>query len=261
MILQGLDIGVRLGGKAILEAVSLSLQAGELLAVLGPNGAGKSTLLRVLTGALAPQAGSASLDDRPLKDWNGRELARRRAVLPQSSPLAFGFRAFEVVLLGREPHSGASSREADLEIAEAAMREADVIHLAERSYSTLSGGEQQRVQLARVLSQVWPGEGAEGATFLLLDEPTSSLDLAHQHTILRLAQRWAREGAGVLAVLHDLNLAARYADRLSLLKAGRLEAEGSPEEVLTAETVERCFDLPVTVSRHPSHDSPYVIPD
>ena len=259
-MLQALDVSLRLGGKSILQAVSLSLQAGELLAVLGPNGAGKSTLLRVLTGALMPQVGLAALDDRPLQTWNGRELARRRAVLPQSSPLAFGFRAFEVVLLGREPHSGLSAREEDLEIAEAAMREADVIHLAERSYATLSGGEQQRVQLARVLSQVWPGGRDPSLRFLLLDEPTSSLDLAHQHAILRLARGWSRAGAGVLAVLHDLNLAAMYADRVCILKAGRQEAEGKPEAVFTAGTIKACFDLEVVVSRHPLRDCPYILP-
>ena len=259
-MLQALDVSVRLGGKSILQAVSLSLQAGELLAVLGPNGAGKSTLLRVLTGALAPQVGLAALDDRPLQSWNSRELARRRAVLPQSSPLAFGFRAFEVVLLGREPHSGLSAREEDLEIAEAAMREADVIHLAERSYATLSGGEQQRVQLARVLSQVWPGGRDASLRFLLLDEPTSSLDLAHQHAILRLARGWSRAGAGVLAVLHDLNLAAMYADRVCILKVGRLEAEGRPDDVFTADRIRACFDLEVVVSRHPLRDCPYVLP-
>ena len=259
-MLQALDVSLRLGGKSILEAVSLSLQAGELLAVLGPNGAGKSTLLRILTGALAPQVGRAALDDRPLKAWNGRDLARRRAVLPQSSPLAFGFRAFEVVLLGREPHFGTSGREEDLEIVDAAMREADVVHLAERSYATLSGGEQQRVQLARVMSQVWPGERDSAPRYLLLDEPTSSLDLAHQHAILRLARGWSRAGAGVLAVLHDLNLAAMYADRLCILKAGRVAAEGDPEAVLTEDTIRHCFDLEVVVSRHPLRDCPYVLP-
>ena len=279
-MLQALDIAVRLGGKTILDGVSLALQAGEVLAVLGPNGAGKSTLLRVLTGALAPTRGVARLDGRALRTWDSRALARRRAVLPQSSPLSFGFRAYEIVQLGREPYAGLSARVEDVEIVEAAMAEADVTHLAERVYPTLSGGEQQRVQLARVLAQVWPsagngigqggghgvghggGEGDDGPAvrYLLLDEPTSSLDLAHQHAMLKLAKRWARQGMGVLVVLHDLNLAALYADRICLLKGGRLAADGTPEAVLTAETVEACFDLPVTVTRHPARGCPYVIP-
>lgn len=275
-MLQALDVTVRLGGKTILDGVSLALQAGEVLAVLGPNGAGKSTLLRVLTGALAPTRGGARLDGRVLRSWDARALARRRAVLPQSSPLSFGFRAYEIVQLGREPYAGLSARGEDVEIVEAAMAEADVIHLAERVYPTLSGGEQQRVQLARVLAQVWPSAGTGGgqgngsggdegdeepaARYLLLDEPTSSLDLAHQHAMLKLAKRWARQGMGVLVVLHDLNLAALYADRICLLKDGRLAADGTPEAVLTAETVEACFDLPVTVTRHPDRGCPYVIP-
>lgn len=286
-MLQALDTTVQLGGKTIVDGVSLSLHPGELLAVLGPNGAGKSTLLRVLTGALAPMHGAASLDGRNLRDWNSRTLARRRAVLPQSSPLSFGFRAYEIVQLGREPHAGLTAQSDDDRIVEAAMVETDVVHLAERVYPTLSGGEQQRVQLARVLSQVWPadagpdeegldeeGPGEEGADevgadrFLLLDEPTSSLDLAHQHAMLKLARRWAHwqanggdgPGVGVLVVLHDLNLAALYADRVCLLKGGRLTADGTPDSVLTAETIEACFDLPVTVTRHPIRDCPYVIP-
>lgn len=258
-MLQALDVGVWLGGKPVLDSVSLSLRPGEVLAVLGPNGAGKSTLLRVLAGSLVPQVGHALLEESPLEDWQGPELARRRSVLPQASQIAFGFRAFEIVLLGREPYAGRSSRDADLAIAEAAMKEADVLHLAERRYATLSGGEQQRVQLARVLSQIWCDGRGEWKRFLLLDEPTSSLDLAHQHATLALARRWAGRGVGVLAVLHDLNLAAMYADRLCILKAGCLEAEGAPAAVITEDTVARCFDLKVTVGRHPDRDCPYVL--
>ena len=254
------DPTVRIGDKTILDAVSLTLGAGELLAVLGPNGAGKSTLLRVLSGALAPSEGWVVLDGRPLSDWNRRALARRRAVLPQSSPLSFGFRAYEIVQRGREPYAGLSARDDDNEIVQSAMAEADVVDLAERIYPTLSGGEQQRVQLARVLSQVWPlGVRAE-TRFLLLDEPTSSLDLAHQHALLQLTRRWAEQGLGALLILHDLNLAALYADRICLLRDGRLAADGPPEEVLTPEAIEGCFDLPVTVVRHPSRDRPYVMP-
>ena len=258
-MLQALDVGVWLGGSPVLDCVSLSLQPGEVLAVLGPNGAGKSTLLRVLAGSLTPQVGQALLDERPLEDWPGPELAQRRSVLPQASQIAFGFRAFEIVLLGREPYAGRSARDADLAIAEAAMVEADVLHLAERRYATLSGGEQQRVQLARVLSQIWFEEDSARERYLLLDEPTSSLDLTHQHAALALARRWAGRGVGVLAVLHDLNLAAMYADRICVLKAGCLEAEGSPATVITEDTVARCFGLRVTVGRHPGRDCPYVL--
>ncbi len=233
------------GRRVLIEDLSLSLAPGEVLGLLGPNGAGKSTVLAGLCGDLVPIAGSAVLDGRPLADWSRGDLARRRAVLPQASRMAFSFPVRDIVGMGVLPGSGAVP--ATL-VAEALSR-ADVAHLAGRDYVTLSGGEQQRVQLARVLAQLWSGAGPR---YLLLDEPTASLDLAHQLAVLELARALARdEGFGVLAIVHDLGLAARAADRLALLKDGRLVAAGPPGEVLDSATIARVFGVTARVLPHP----------
>lgn len=253
-MLQALQLCCQRGHRRILEQVELALEPGEVLVVLGTNGAGKSTLLATLTGELAPSAGQVLLDQRPLASWSAQERARRMAVLPQSSVLAFAFEVQEVVAMGRMPH--ASGQRRDAEILREAMAAADVSHLATRSYLSLSGGERQRVHLARVLAQVW--DSAEQGC-LLLDEPTASLDLAHQHLTLQQAREMASRGLAVLVVLHDLNLAARYADRLLLLHEGRVCAQGSPWEVLQVERLEQVFKVPVRVQPHPLHDCPLVL--
>lgn len=260
-MLQACDIRVDLGQTTVLHDVSLSAAPGEVVAVLGPNGAGKSTLLAVLSGALAPRSGHASLEDRPLAKWAPQALALKRAVLPQHSDLAFSFRVLEVVLLGRSPHAGATSREKDFAVATAALMETEADHLADRIYTTLSGGERQRVQMARVLAQIdfTVTNDNSADRYLLLDEPTSSLDLAHQHATLETARRAADRGIGVVVILHDLNLAAMYADRIVVLHGGRVAAEGVPEDVLTEALVHHAFDLSVSIVRHPTRGCPYVI--
>ncbi|MFQ3566156.1 MAG: heme ABC transporter ATP-binding protein [Aggregatilineales bacterium] len=250
-------IAVHIGGATLIEDIALTLTPGQIVALVGANGAGKSTLLRVLAGELTPTQGTVTVADRPLKAWRKRDLAKIRAVLPQASSLAFSFTAFEVVLMGRTPHiSGSESRE-DHDIVLDAMRLTHTDHLAERTYTTLSGGERQRVQLARVLAQIWQGESAR---YLLLDEPTNNLDLAHQHATLMIARRFAARGVGVLAILHDLNLAAQVADHIVVLKAGRVYAAGEPVTVLTADIIQAAFDLPVLIQPHPCYNCPLVIP-
>jgi iron complex transport system ATP-binding protein len=258
-MLKADNIGVTFGSAEVLRGPSLAVAPGEVVAVLGPNGAGKSTLLAVLAGSLRPQRGTATLEGRALAAWSPRALALRRAVLAQQSELAFGFSVLEVVLLGRSPHAGTSTRDADLAVAEACLAEAEVAHLAGRVYTTLSGGERQRVQLARVLAQIDFPAGSGEPRYLLLDEPTASLDLAHQHATLRTARRAAARGIGVLAILHDLNLAAVYADRLVVLSRGQLAAEGPPGPVLTEALVREVFDLAVQVTRHPTRGCPQVV--
>lgn len=260
-MLRADDIVVRFGAAEVLRGPSLAVAPGEVVAVLGPNGAGKSTLLAVLAGTLRPQRGEAALGGRALAAWPPRALALRRAVLPQHSELAFGFSVLEVVLLGRSPYAGTATREDDLAAAAACLAEAEAAHLAGRNYTTLSGGERQRVQLARVLAQIGFPEpaAARESRYLLLDEPTASLDLAHQHATLRTARRAAERGIGVLAILHDLNLAAMYADRLAVLSRGRLAAEGAPAAVLTEALVRETFDLAVQVTRHPTRGCPQVV--
>ncbi len=260
-MLTAQNITVRIGRKTLLDGVSLALHPGEVLAVVGPNGAGKSSLLKTLSGELAPQVGNVLMNGRPLADWDTRQAARMRGVLPQTSALAFRFSVLEVVSMGRSPHRRSHSHADNEKIAGLALKLTDTEHLAERIYTTLSGGERQRVQLARVLAQIWEPCGPLHR-YLLLDEPTSALDLAHQHAVLAIAHRFAAaNAAGVLAILHDLNLAALYADRIAVLHQGRLIAVGPPSQVLNSELIQRIFDYPVTIGRHPLYpDCPLMIP-
>jgi iron complex transport system ATP-binding protein len=257
-MLAARELSVVASGRFLLREVSCALGPGELLAVVGPNGAGKSTLLKVLCGDIAPSAGEVALEGRPLRSWKHLEQARRRAVLPQESSLGFPFTALEVALMGRHPHLRGAESAHDVAIAHEALELARARQLADRLYPTLSGGEKQRVQLSRVLAQIWEVPES-GSRYLLLDEPTNNLDLAHQHGLLQVAKRLAREGAGVFAVLHDLNLAAQYADRLLLLQAGRVAAVGAPHEVITEALIGSVFATPVVVTRHPCLDCPLVV--
>ncbi|WP_342245345.1 heme ABC transporter ATP-binding protein [Pseudomonas sp. OTU5201] len=248
------QLDVLRGSKQVLAGVDLALQPGEVLGVLGPNGAGKSTLLGALCGEVPVAAGTVSLEGRALNDWNGPQRARRLAVLPQSSTLNFAFRVEEVVAMGRMPHD--TGRERDAGVVAEALHAADASHLAGRSYLALSGGERQRVHLARVLAQLWPGGSGQ---ILLLDEPTSMLDPLHQHTTLQTVRTFAERGVAVLVILHDLNLAARYCDRLLLLADGRPYVLGTPEQVLQAEPLKAVFGLEVLVQRHPERGHPLIV--
>lgn len=245
--------------KTLLDDVSLELQTGRILAVVGPNGAGKSTLLQVLGGELAASGGQVVLEDEPLVSWPRRERARRLAVLPQHSTLNFPFTVFDVVLMGRTPHLKGSERAHDYDVVQTALAAVNLSEFAERLYLTLSGGERQRVQFARVLAQLWDAP-ALGGCYLLLDEPTASLDLAHQHQLLAMVQSLARQGVGVMVVLHDLNLAAQYSDQMVVLKAGQRLAAGTPHEVLTPDVIERAFAMPSFVMQHPQLACPLVLP-
>jgi iron complex transport system ATP-binding protein len=251
------SVSYRVNGRALVDAVDLRLEPGQFHALLGANGAGKSTLLRLMAGERKPSAGSVDLNGRDLYDWTDRERARQRAVLPQNESLRFGFTAAQVVELGRLPcprHVPQRERE----IVSEALAASGVAHLALRKYPTLSGGERARVQFARVMAQIW--EPVEfGARYLLLDEPTASLDLAHQHECLRRARRFAAGGAGVLAILHDPNLALRYADRATLLKDGRVLTAGTPAQVLTPETVQAAYGVAARLLFTEGESQPYLV--
>lgn len=231
------------GGRRVLQDVSLCARPGRVLVLIGPNGAGKSSLLGVLAGLLVPSLGSITLDGRALARWAPDALARRRAMLSQQVQLGFAFRADEVVQLGRSPYAMSRERERDGDIVDAALRAAHAWHLRERLYPQLSGGEKQRVQLARVLAQVW--DARDVPAWLLLDEPEAGLDIAHQHFILQRARAMAQQGFGVIAVLHDLNLAARYANDVALLAQGRVLRYGSPRHALDPEVLSTVYGLPL----------------
>lgn len=249
LVAQG--VGVRVGASLLLQDVDLALAPGEVGAVLGPNGAGKSTLLSVLAGLRTPSTGQVWLGGVPLAGQDLSALARYRAVMSQDTAVAFDFTAREVVELGRYPHRLRPSRH-EAGIVSAALALTDVQHLAERPVAGLSGGERARVQLARVLAQIWEWLPGEPARWVLLDEPTAALDLRHQHETLSVVREWARlQGVGVLTVLHDPNLALRYADRVWVLERGRLRASGLPQAVLSPELLHAVWG----VRAQPVHDA------
>jgi iron complex transport system ATP-binding protein len=254
-VIAGDDLGVHLGGRWTLRGVSPRLRPGELVAVLGPNGAGKSTLLRCLAGERQPDAGVASLDAKPLRQWGIRALATRRAVLDQHAEAPEGLTVAELVALGRGPHGDALTAEGVEAIARS-LRAAGVEGFAARAVETLSGGERQRVHLARALAQV----DAPGERYLLLDEPSTHLDVAQQHATLRAVRSLTSRGVGVLAVLHELGLAARYADRVLLLDAGRVRIEGSPAEVLTPAVLREVWGVEFVVPVIDGAPHPVAVP-
>ncbi|MBU5942976.1 heme ABC transporter ATP-binding protein [Streptomyces griseoincarnatus] len=243
---------VRLGGtRDVLHGVDVAVRAGEVLALVGPNGAGKSTLLGALAADIAPAYGVVRIHGRPVSDWSAPELALRRAVLPQASALSFPFSVEEVVRMGRAPWAALGPEDDDAAVAEA-MAATEVTAFAGRPFSALSGGERARVTLARVLAQRAP--------LLMLDEPTAALDLRHQELVLRLCRERARAGDAVVVVLHDLGLAAAYAHRVAVLRAGRVAADGPPEEIFTEPLLSEVYDQPVEVLPHPRTGAVLVLP-
>lgn len=236
-----------------LHDVSMQLAPGELLVVAGPNGSGKSTLFRALLGIVEPSAGDVRIGDRTVRQWSRRELAQLIGAVPQREEPNFPQRVYDAVMLGRWARLGALAPvgASDRRAVDAAMARTRLESLAHRGTDTLSGGEWQRVRLARAL--------ASEPRFLLLDEPGTALDLAHEMTILELLRELVHDGIGVLAITHHLNAALQYADRVLLLDRGRLAAEGAPVEVLTAETVSRVFDWPVAVLQL-ANGAPHLVP-
>jgi len=242
-VLTGRGLTYAVDGRRLLDDVSVAFRPGAFSMIVGPNGAGKSTLLRALCREVVPQHGEVRYADRPLARWSEAELARVRAVLSQTVELGFPLRVWEVVLMGRYPHFTGRPTARDEAACEAAMRWVDVWEWAERDYLTLSGGERQRVQFARVLAQVW--EAAPGRErYLLLDEPLTFLDIRHQLEFLERTRALLAAGdLVVVGVVHDLNLAARFADEVVLMDGGRVLAAGPPDDVLTAEHIGRAFGV------------------
>ncbi len=246
------NIDASYDGRIVLNNFSVCARSGEIVGVVGPNGAGKSSLVRVISGTLAPTRGKILLDDVDLLALDATTRAKKIAVVPQSTRVPDAFSAGEVVLMGRTPHLPlfGAERASDFEIAQEAMERTDSDWYAERLIGELSGGEQQRVVIARALAQE--------PRVLLLDEATAHLDLKHQTAIWSLVRDLARAGLIVIAALHDLNLAAQYADRLALLREGELLVCDEPARVLTREWLKRAYDVSVAVSEHPLYHTPIV---
>ena len=250
------QLSYRLGQKYLLDSVSLTLHAGEALALVGMNGAGKSTLLKCVTGEWQPTAGDVLIQQHPLSRYSGEDRAQWLGMLPQSSTLNFPFTVQEVVALGRYPHRSGNQR--DREIVRAAAAACDISHLLDKLYTRCSGGEQQRVHLARVLAQIWEPV-PDRQRMLMLDEPVAGLDLAHQHALFQQMAPLQAQGVGVLFVVHDLNLAARYADRIAVLDDGKLVCIDTPEAVMTPARIRRHFHLDVDIIPHPQSGVPTLI--
>jgi iron complex transport system ATP-binding protein len=241
-------VSLAIRSKWLLRNVSLAVEPGEIIALVGPNGAGKSSLLRALAGDTNPTSGRVLLENRPIDDYHPRELALKRAVLPQQTVLQFAFSVREVVEMGR----GVRRLDDDDEIITTSLRKTDSLDLADRIYPSLSGGEQARVTLSRVLSQE--------TRILLLDEPTASLDLHHQQLVMEISRDLVAGGASVVVILHDLNLAAAYADRIGVMRSGELVAIGTPWATCTESLLTEVFSCPIAVIRNPTRDCPLVIP-
>lgn len=240
----------------ILQDVSLDVGAGKVVVVLGPNGAGKSSLLKVASGEITPQSGEVHFNNRLLSSCPPAEKALHMAVLPQQSLLNFPFTVEEVVMLGRTPHN--TGLVVDQEIVSQALRSTDSDYLRQQTYTSLSGGEKQRVQLARVLAQVWQSED-DGDRVVILDEPTSALDYSHQQMVARLLREHSARGCAVVTAMHDLNLAAQCADHLVLMCCGQLRAFGSPEEVLQEDLLQEVFQVTFHRVTHPETGRPWLL--
>lgn len=247
------NMSLKVGNRLLLDNINVQLNPGEVVALIGPNGAGKSTLLRTLTGFQPPSSGRILLNDKDLASWSSEALSRLRAVMRQQSTMAFSWSVEEVIAMGRAPWPSQSTDEVVNQVM--ALTGCDA--LKGRDFCRLSGGEQQRVQLARALVQLWHEDVPRG--WLFLDEPTSALDLYHQQHVLRLLKRLANMGQlSVCVVLHDLNLAALWADRIVLLHQGQVVADGTPDTVLEEETLQRWYQAELRVFRHPEHPVPQV---
>ncbi|MET3599046.1 iron complex transport system ATP-binding protein [Martelella mangrovi] len=252
-------ITVALSGRPVLKDVSLEAEAGELTAICGPNGSGKTTTLKAIAGDLKPDTGNVTINGKDIAGLAPWQLAQLRGVLPQASNLAFPFTVTEVLRMGL---SGRAHRdgEADRRTMAKALKSVDLDGFEGRFYQELSGGEQQRVQLARVLCQIEAPLAHGSPRWLLLDEPVASLDILHQLAIMRLAQTFCRNGGGVVAVMHDLNLTALFADRIVLMKDGEVAAAGTPKQVLTNENLFTVFGARLSVNQTPTDDTTFVLP-
>lgn len=250
--IEATNVSVRIDGKHILTDASISVAAGEVLALIGPNGAGKSTLLSAITGDQARSGGEVRIAGRRLEDWRLRELSQRRAVLLQDNGVFFPFTVEQVVEMGRAPWQRTVRENEDDEAVAEALALTDIERFRQRRVPSLSGGERARSAFARILAQ--------RTGVLLLDEPTAALDLRHQEDVLRLARDRARAGDAVVVVLHDLNLAAAYADTIALLSHGEIVATGTPAEVLTADRIGAVYEQAVEIMTHPVSGATLIIP-
>jgi iron complex transport system ATP-binding protein len=246
------SVGLVLDGRAIVKTVTMEVYPGEVLALVGPNGAGKSSILSLLAGDVQATSGTAFLGDRDVTKFRPDEASRLRSVLMQANQVSFPFSVWEIVEMGRAPWERTPQIAEDDDAIEEALRLADVGHLSERRFNQLSGGERARVSLARVLAQRTP--------LVLLDEPTAALDLKHQESVMSTIRGLADQGRAVVVVVHDLSVAAGYANRVAMVVDGKLEATGSPSDVIVADRVSRVYGVDVDIEQVGHPPRPVVLP-
>jgi iron complex transport system ATP-binding protein len=258
LMLSVKDINYQLGKKEILRDISLSFLPGEINMILGPNGSGKSTLLKILGGELQGYKGEVLYDGVGIKRMSKEAMAKQRAVMSQQPELSFPLTVDEVVMMGRYPHFGFQPTKKDHAICDEVMERMNICTLKDRNYLTLSGGEKQRVQFARVLSQIWETP-ATGYRYLLLDEPLTNLDINYQQTFLQMAREFTQEQTVLVAVVHDINLAIQYGGKLFFLKEGSLIAHGLLKEIITTDLIKKVFDVNTVVINNPVNNKPLVV--
>jgi len=255
-MIEARDISYSIGKKNLVSKVSFHVQPGELLAIIGANGAGKSTLLKLLCKEIQSSSGNILIRNKPIEKYKLDELAKFRSVLAQSNTISVSFRVQELIMMGRYPHFENHPTEEDARIVKAVMEETGVTQFSNRDYNTLSGGEQQRVQLARVIAQIYDQPNG----LLFLDEPTNGLDLLYQQQILSLARNLADRGYCVVSILHDINFASRYAHKVLMLKQGKSIAFGEPREVINCENIHEAFNIHVKLLNDEEFKCPFIIP-
>lgn len=239
----------------ILDGVDVSLEYGEFLAIVGPNGAGKSSLLSVLANEVKSKQG-VLFKDKAISEWNVKELSKHKAKFSQHNSNDIPLEVKDVVMMGRYPYFDAQPGKEDAEAAEGMMNETDILHLKDREYNTLSGGEKQRVHLSRVMAQL---QNHIAHKLVFLDEPLNNLDIKHQYKALEIIKNFTQKANSAIVVLHDLNLAAQFADKILLMKSGRVSAYGTPQEVFTAENISHAYNFPCTICGHPITNNPMII--
>lgn len=247
------DISFSFGDTPVLESVSLTVAEGELVGLIGPNGAGKTTFLRLISGVLTPSQGTVTLDGDSLESLSTHEVGKRLAVVPQQTELSFDFSIRDVITMGRHPYQGRLERlqSADRTMVDQAMEQTETAYLADRPFSAISGGERKRVLIARAIAQDTPA--------LLVDEPTASLDINHQVSVFELLRSLVSQDKAILAAVHDLNLAARYCDRLVLLADGQIQASGTAESVLQSDRLRQAYGIDTSIEENPVTETPMVV--
>jgi len=256
-MLKGNQISYSHKKYSILNKIDVSVGFGEFLAIVGPNGAGKSTLLSVLANEISSkQKQSVLFKDKLFRDWNLKDLAQHKAKFSQHNSNDIPLLVHDVVMMGRYPYFSSTPQTADLEAAENSMEETDILHLKSREYNSLSGGEKQRVHLARALAQL---KNEVTNKLLFLDEPLNNLDIKHQHRALKTLKEFTQKQNTAIVVLHDLNLAAQFADKILLMKNGEVSAHGKPEEVFNEKTISDAYNFPCAICANPVTQNPMII--